>query len=145
MKRLGTIDETRWWSKDSALRKVFGSYNNPSGALFMDIINSLTAILSSNKIKAVAKAKVKGFIESLLKFETILTAQVYLRIFSFTTPLSKYLQTVQLDLLTAQRMVDKLLKNMHTLRDSFHDCYDAASKFVQWANDLLNEMESLFQ
>ena len=113
MKRLGTIGETRWWSKDSALRKVFGSYNNPSGALFMDTINSLTAILSSDKIKAVAKAKVKGFIENLLKFETILTAQVYL-----TTPLFKYLQTVQLDLLTAQRMFDELLKNMHTLRDS---------------------------
>ena len=30
-KRLGTIGETRWWSKDSALRKAFGSYNNPSG------------------------------------------------------------------------------------------------------------------
>ena len=59
MKRLGTIGETRWWSKYSALRKVFGSYNNPSGALFMDIIKSLTAILSSDKIKAVAKARKK--------------------------------------------------------------------------------------
>jgi hypothetical protein len=93
LKRLGTIGETRWWSKDAAL-KVFGSFNNPTGALFMEVITTLNAILVADEIQAAVKAKVKGYIDSLLKFETILTAQVYLQVFSRTRALSKYLQTV---------------------------------------------------
>ncbi|CAM1320732.1 Uncharacterised protein at_DN0262, partial [Pycnogonum litorale] len=36
-------------------------------------------------------------------------------------------------------MVDELLKNMRKLRDDFHATHDAAAKFVQWANDQLEE------
>ena len=66
----------------------------------MEVIITLNAILVDDQIQAVVKAKVKGYIDSFLKFETILTAQAYLQVFSHTTVLSKYLQTVQLDLLT---------------------------------------------
>ena len=74
---------------------VFGSFNNPTEGLFVEVSTSLHAILVADNIQAAAKAKVKGYVDCLLKFETILTAQVYLRIFSQTTALSKYLQTVQ--------------------------------------------------
>ena len=88
VKRLGTIGPTRWWSKDAALKNVFGSFINPTGALFMDVITTLNAILVADQIQAAVKAKVKGYNDSL-KFETILTAQVYLQVFSRTTNVSK--------------------------------------------------------
>ncbi|XP_005101416.1 uncharacterized protein LOC101845557 [Aplysia californica] len=77
MKRLGTTGETRWWSKDDALRKVFDSFNNPLEALFVEVITSLNAILIADNTQAVVvEAKVRGYIDALLKFETVLTAQV---------------------------------------------------------------------
>ena len=106
MKRLGTIGETRWWSKDAALKEIFG-------------IISINALIADENTQAAVKAKVKGYIDSLLKFQTVIPALVYLQIFSRTTVLSKYLQTVQLDLLTVHRMVEELLPNMKALRDDF--------------------------
>lgn len=141
MKRLNTIGATRWWSKDAALRKMFGSFNQPAGALYVDVLTALNAILADSKIQAVVKAKANGYIESLLKFETIVTAQVFLRIFSYTSPLSKYLQTIQLDLLTVHRMVEDLLKNMNILRNDFQTCHAAAKQFIEWANDKLEKTE----
>jgi len=60
--------------------------------------------------------RVLGYIEGLLKFETALTAQAYLQIFSCPELLSKYLQTKQLDLLTVHRMVGQLVDNMQKKR-----------------------------
>jgi hypothetical protein len=39
-----------------------------------------------------SRTKASGFIENFIKYETILTAMVFLKIFSITGPLSKYLQ-----------------------------------------------------
>ena len=44
-------------------------------------------------------AKARNLKEQLLKHETILIAQIYLRVYSITEPVSKYLQTSGLDLL----------------------------------------------
>ena len=82
---MGTIGETRWWSKDTTLKKVFVSFDYPAGVLFMEVITTLNAILVADQIQAAVKVKVKGYIDSLLKFETILTAQAYLQVFSHTT------------------------------------------------------------
>ena len=80
-------------------------------------------------------------ISKVSSFETIVTAQVFLRIFSYTSLLSKYLQTIQLDLLSVQRMVECLLQNMNILRNDFQTCHEAAKQFVEWANDKLEETE----
>ena len=61
MKRLGTIGETRWWSKDAALKEIFG-------------IISLNAPVAAENSQPSVKAKVKGYIDSLLKFQTVITA-----------------------------------------------------------------------
>ena len=141
MKRLGNIGETRRWSNDASLKNVFGLFNNPTGVLFMEVITTLNAVLVADHMQTPVKAKVKGYIDNLPKFETILTAQVYLKVFFHTTTLSKCLQTVQLDLLSGHRMVDKLLENMQMLWDDFQACRDAVAKFVQWANEQLDEMD----
>ena len=38
-------------------------------------------------------------------------------------------------------MVDELLESMQMQRDDFQACHDAAAKFVQLANDQLDEMD----
>lgn len=66
-------------------------------------------------MKSSVRAKAKTYIETLLRYEVILAAQIFLRIFQHTSPLSKYLQTHEMDLLTAQRLVEGAedsLKNM---------------------------------
>ncbi|XP_069493780.1 zinc finger MYM-type protein 1-like isoform X1 [Ambystoma mexicanum] len=41
------IGETRWWAKDAAPRKVFGSFNNPNKAMFIDVVVALNNIGSN--------------------------------------------------------------------------------------------------
>jgi len=48
--------------------------------------------------------------QSLTKFQTILTAQLYLKIFQRTTPLSKYLQTDGMFILQAQQIFSSTLE-----------------------------------
>ncbi|KAJ3587833.1 hypothetical protein NHX12_011428 [Muraenolepis orangiensis] len=100
-RRLSPIVETRWWAKDQALSKIFGCFGNPDRALFIDLVSTLTRIEDDDSMKPHVRAKAMGYTESLLRFETILTAQIFLIILEITLPLSKYLQTIGMDLLTA--------------------------------------------
>lgn len=103
--RLCPIGQTRWWAKDAALRKVFGCFGKPESAMFIDLILTLAAIVEDKTMQSTARVKATGFMEGLLKYKTILTAQTFLHVFEHTGPLSKYLQTSGMDLLTAQRLV----------------------------------------
>lgn len=91
---LNLIGQTRWWAKDVALKKVFRVFNDPSGSLFITIVKVLLSVLSSNDdFNSDTRSTAATLLKSLVKYETILTAQLYLKIFSHTTSLSKYLQT----------------------------------------------------
>lgn len=57
----------------------------------------------------------------LLKFDTIITAQLFLPIFKITTPLSNYLQTSEMDLLQSYKMVEN---TKITLKDVSRKCID---------------------
>ena len=48
-KRLITIGETRWWSKCKALERVFRSFENPDGCLYIRINVMLAFILMINQ------------------------------------------------------------------------------------------------
>lgn len=100
-RRLDVIGETRWWAKDEALRKVFGSFAKPDRALYTDVVITMERIEKDVTIKPAIRSKAQGYKDALLKYETILTAEVFLRIFEQTSPLSKYLQTSGMDIVTA--------------------------------------------
>lgn len=85
------IGETRWWAKEEALRKVFGSADNDQNALYVEVLVSLCDIEDTTKYSPDIRSKAKGLKESLLQYSTLLTAFLYLRIFKITTPLSKYI------------------------------------------------------
>ena len=85
--------------------------------------------------------KAKGFIEGLLRYETVLTAQTFLRIFEQTSPLSKYLQTRGMDIITAQPLVEGTEEGLRECARDFEGVKCAAEEFVKWANEKLQEEE----
>ncbi len=138
---IAPIGETRWWSKDQALRKVLGYFGNPEGALFIDLVTTMAKMEKDIIMQLTARVKARGYMEALLRYETILTAQIFLRIFAETTPLSKYLQTSCMVLLTAQRMVMGTEDNLKSFSRDFEGVKKAADTFVQWANSNLPETD----
>lgn len=136
---LSPLGETRWWSKHEALRKVFGHFGKPQNALFTDAVLALAAIEEKDNEKATARTKAFGFKEGLLKYETILTAQIFLRVFEQTTPLSKYLQTEGMNILSAHRMVIATQEGLKIIARDFechcrHFC--AMAKWRHWEKDI---------
>lgn len=92
-------------------------------------------------MQSTARVKATGFMEGLLKYETILTAQTFLRVFEHTGPLSKYLQTSGMDLLTAQRLVVGTADGLKKCVRDFSGAQKAASQFVELANGELLEKD----
>lgn len=43
-KRVCTIGETRWWSIDAFLTKIFGNFYNPAPGICVDLILTLAEI-----------------------------------------------------------------------------------------------------
>ena len=84
-------------------------------------------------------AKARNLKEQLLKHETILIAQIYLRVFSITEPVSKYLQTSGLDLLKSQQLVSAALVQLRSIQRDMANIKLEAGKFISWAE---NEFES---
>ena len=65
-----------------------------------------------------------------------------MQIFAQTTPLSKYLQTSGLDLLTAKRMISNTEKEINgDIRRDFDAIKGATDKFVQTANEKIEKAE----
>ena len=140
-KRIGPIGETRWWAKHDALNKVFGSFGKPQDCLYIDVLCTLSAIQDQTTVKSNVRSKARGYKDGLLRHETILTAQLFLRIFEKTTPLSKYLQTGGMDILSAHRMVMSTHEALKEMERDFQTVKDATESFVKWANDKLEEQD----
>lgn len=92
-------------------------------------------------IKPAIRSKAQGYKDALLKYETILTAEIFLRIFEQTSPLSKYLQTSGMDIATAQHVVSGTEENLKKFTRDFEDVKSAADNFVEWANGILEQQE----
>jgi hypothetical protein len=129
-RRLQVIGQTRWWKKEVALRRIFGHYGEPESGLYVDLILALQTIESSSRFNGDVCAKARSFKESLLKYETLLTAHVYLRVFKITTPLSKYLQTSGLDLLKCHQMVEMTTEELEKIQRDFDVVEQTTLRFI---------------
>ena len=76
-KKLQTIGKIRWWVKYNATTKIFGEYKAFSSALYVEVIISLLKIEDNVEFVADVRAKARNLKESLLKYETILLAQIF--------------------------------------------------------------------
>jgi len=102
---------------------------------------TLAAIEQKANEKPTVRAKARGFKEGLLRFETVLTAQIFLRLFEKTTPLSKYLQTQKMDILSAHRMVSATQESLKSIARDFKTVKAAADTFAKWTNENIEERE----
>lgn len=102
---------------------------------------TLEAIEKREKEKPAVRAKAQGFKECLLKHKTVLTAQIFLRVFEQTTPLSKYLQSTAMDILSAHHMVTATQDSLKSIARDFPTVKAAADTFVKQTNQKLEERE----
>ncbi|KAL4126118.1 hypothetical protein QTP88_010347 [Uroleucon formosanum] len=103
------------------------------------IFTSLEEICENSKIKPEARLKAIGFIEELCKYETILTAQIYLRIFNITTPLSKYLQGHGVNFVAAFQMVNQTLNSLKNINRDFTTPIRHRKKTKQFAYECTDD------
>jgi len=113
---------------------MLGSFANPDNCIYVYVILALTAIQEDRTMKTTVRVQERGFVEALLKYEMILTAQTFIRIFEQTSPLSKYLQTQGMDILSAHRMVIATHESLKSMSRDFSSVKAATGKFVLWAN-----------
>ena len=141
-RRMSLTGETRWSSKDDAIKKIFGSFAQPKIAMYVDLVETLSKIHDNLQFKPAVHVKAHAFIESLLKYETVLTAQLFMRVYTLTLPLSKYLQTNAMDLLTDHHMVTETHHKLKDFVKDFDTAKDAAENFVKWANGGFQNVDS---
>jgi hypothetical protein len=137
--RVNLIGETRWWAKESALKKVFGNVDDPNSSLFIELICTLQELASSDAFNAKIRDTAQTLLDKFIKFETVVTAKLYLRIFQHTGSLSNYLQTTGMDALQAYRNVDCTVQLLKNISRDFNGVLDSAKQFVAWANNKLEE------
>ena len=138
-RRLNTIGTTRWWSKDALLTKIFGNFDDPNGGLFVVTVRTLSKIAQNANSNGEVRFQANNLKSSLLCYKTILTAQIFLRVFQHTSPLSKYFQTKGLDLLQAQSMTEKTIEKLNNISQEFQVVNKAAQNFIKWANAQLDK------
>ncbi|VVC43150.1 Hypothetical protein CINCED_3A003119 [Cinara cedri] len=109
----------------------------------MELITTLIQIKNNLSIIADARFKTIGLIEGLCKYEIVLTAQIYLRIFLKTTPLFKYLQGHGVNIITSYQMVQATLEEFKLNARDFSSVKEAADNFVAWANNKLEDEDIL--
>ena len=111
--KLNTIGKARWWAKAGAIQKIFGEFGDAEAAnksLYVDVLMRFFEIASNLHLNVTARDEARTLMDKMRKFETILTATTFNRIFTITTPLSEYLQTSHLDILQAWRMVKSAIE-----------------------------------
>jgi hypothetical protein len=92
MKRLKLIGETKWSGESNVATTIFGRFDNASVSTLVNLVTCLSRIHDSDKFDAKTKQKANVLLQSLLKFETILTAFTYLYIFDTTITFTMKIQ-----------------------------------------------------
>jgi hypothetical protein len=147
LKYISVIGETRWWAKDRALTKIFGNFfiktsdeeTQVIDFLYIDMLQTFHDISTSNKFNNDVRYRAKALLDSLTSFEFILTAQLFLKVFEHTTPLSEYLQTTGMDILRAYKMVQDSINELSKVDRNFDSIFQAATNFSELANSELGK------
>lgn len=138
-RKIGLIGETRWWSKEQALLKIFGEC-----PLYLDVLVTLDSIAQNTSLNSDTRSTAENLKLQLLKYEVIFISQVFLKIFSITGPLSRYLQTKDIDLLKASAMIKTSTAELKKLQRDFETFEVLTKNFLSWANDQMGQREIEF-
>ena len=151
--KLRAIGKTRWTSKNEALTKLFGSFDHwktavttnltaideiRTKAVFLSVVSAFKFISEDKSFAAKVRHEAVSLKDKLLKYETILTAITFSAIFEASTPVTKYLQTINLDYVTSWRQVDGMIKKVEKLRNDFPKIVQITDKFISVMNKELS-------
>lgn len=99
-------------------------------------------ISKDSKFDSKTKFTARSLLKNWSKFEVILTAVIYLDLFSISTPVSQFLQSPSLNYLTAFNMVDTLVKEIKFRRENayktFNQLYSKVKHFIKEINKELD-------
>lgn len=95
-RRLKHFSNTRWTYHDRSIEVILKTYKA--------IIETLKTI-ATEEIDKKTRDTAKSFLKNLNRFHFILTMHLMKKIFSITTPLSKYLQAPDMDFIQAMKLV----------------------------------------
>lgn len=137
--RFEHLGKTRWYSKEKALTKIFGSFSEPKTEVFHCLLKFLFEIKMSDSFDSKTSFEASALLENWLKMETILTAFVFLQIFEILGPFSKYLQTEGLDMMAARIMSESSISKIAKLRDSFENVKENAVQFAKTVNGVIED------
>ncbi|KAF0691172.1 zinc finger MYM-type protein 1-like, partial [Aphis craccivora] len=125
LRQLKRVETTRWSSHASALQTTFDTFDA--------IIDTLHSLESDDASHRVCSVKANGLMEYLLSERFVLTGILFIKIFDMTSPLSKFLQKKNIDLLAAVNYVQNILTRIKNLRNDikFINLIDQKNKFIQ--------------
>jgi hypothetical protein len=139
LRKLARFCQTRWSSRARVLKKLFGSSNDDTKELFSNLLMILQHVNETPNFKGSIRYKAKCLRQNLSKFETVLVAFTYIRIFDITIPVSDYLQTPGLDVFQAWRMMNEATDKLSKIARDFLTIYKHATTFINGVNDKLFE------
>lgn len=117
--RLKSVCETRWIERRDAILQFLELHDI--------VINCLDELVNSNEETTLTTRKANNLLNSMLKFEFLITFQVLAELFSITLPLSKQLQNQNLEYFQSLKMVRTVVDEFENKRkndiQSFNSIY----------------------
>ncbi|KAL4142102.1 hypothetical protein QTP88_004624 [Uroleucon formosanum] len=123
MKRVAT---TRWESHDAAFETVLQKFD-----AILETLVETRRNEGSGDVKV--GSTIAGFMKYFLSYQFVLTAYTFKKIFTVLSPLSKIMQSVDIDLLTVTNIVETSKHNLNFLSDDdniFGNLYEEAQSFI---------------
>jgi len=106
------LGKTRWWAKARACNRIF---TDDEKSLLPVVIIALEIIIRDFNLPARSRSKAVGDLKKWLSFDTLAVGVLFNSIFTFTGPVSDYLQTQQLDHVQAARLTTQLIPDISSI------------------------------
>jgi hypothetical protein len=133
LRRLKKIGATRWTARDVALKGIYhGSVEqHEKRERYLHTLEALHLVAFDLPcIDGDTSAEARSLLMALTRFNTTLTAFLFLEIFNATTHVTAYLQTRGLDAVAAVGEINKLTGAIGDLRNKFSTIVEKASSFA---------------
>lgn len=91
--------------KKQLLKKISENYKNPANAFYIDVLLALHDMKLSENMPEDVRVKAFTMLTQFIDYEMLLTAQIFINLFLIIGPVSKYLQTSELDLLRYHEII----------------------------------------
>jgi hypothetical protein len=137
LRKLQKLGTTRWNSKDAALKCIFGSWfvSGETSDRYNVLVESLHFLDTDSSIDSNTSSDARFLLEKWTSFEYILTSFIFLEIFHYTTPASKYLQSKELDFITVINLIKSLLSDLKKGSSKYDLIVEKTMNFISSKNN----------